>query len=101
MRSNDDKFTADYVAAMSRAGLQQEAGPQGEVHVEFRLENGVTVLSNDTKIECIRNVLTTTESAANKLAGANASALIGGKQPPANALAAQCRHPSTRTSHTT
>ena len=85
MRSNDDKLTANYVSAMSRAGLQGDLKPK---FMEFRLENGVNLMSNDTNIECIRNILITTESAANKLAGANASALISGKQAPANALAA-------------
>ena len=77
MRYDDDRLTANYVSAMSRAVLQGELKLK---LMEFRLENPYTVVTNDTKIECIRNVLTsTTESVANKLAGANASALISGK----------------------
>ena len=45
-------------------------------------------MSNEVTIECIRNVLHNTEAAENKRVGANASALISGKQPSANALAA-------------
>ena len=46
------------------------------------------MVTNAKKIECIRSVLTTTEATANKVAGANASALISGAQTSANAQAA-------------
>ena len=45
MRSNDDKLTANYVAAMTRAGLQQDLKLKV---MEYRLETGTTAdLSND------------------------------------------------------
>jgi hypothetical protein len=70
---------------MERAGLQSEL--KAEL-MGFRLENSGVVVTNTKKIECIRSVLTTTEATANKVAGANASALISGAQTSANALAA-------------
>ena len=61
---------------MARAGLG--AQPKQKL-MEFKVLNcSAVVVTNATKIDCIRSVLTTAEAAANKLSGANTSALIRG-----------------------
>ena len=76
MRYDEDKLTANYVSTIARAGLGAQLKQE---LMEFKLQHGPHVaVTNAKRVECIRKVLATAEAAANKLSGADASALISG-----------------------